>query len=537
MTIAKRLLLLLSSLLGALALVGATAVVEMRSQNSSLKFINVNIIPSLDVIGRVGTNFAVLRGQVLRHIISDNDADMARMEAEIKGMRERLDADLDMYLKELIADDKDRELLLAEKARLADYYPVAEAAVALSRNHQPGPAGEKMLAARPLTDAVAQALKAHWDYNLKLTNDTVGAAEAAAGQGVWIIGITALAAIAIGLFLGFTTYRQIVGSLTEMKATMGEVSANLDFTRRLAINNKDEVADTGRAFNALLEKVQSSLQKMRSSAEQVSASSTQLSSAAQQVSTGSGEQSEASSSMAAAVEELTVSINHVSDRAGEANHLVINAGRVARDGAATIGQTLTDIRHIETAVKQAAEIVSRLDEGSAKVNAVVTVIKEVADQTNLLALNAAIEAARAGEQGRGFAVVADEVRKLAERTAKSTQEIAVTMQAMQGDANDAVKGMLAAVEQVENGVVHAQAAGNAVREIEAGAEQTVMMVGEITEAIREQSTASSIIAQQVERIAQMSEENNAAAQNTANTSTELSEVARTMRAEVALYQV
>lgn len=101
--------------------------------------------------------------------------------------------------------------------------------------------------------------------------------------------------------------------------------------------------------------------------------------------------------MAAAVEELTVSINHVSDRASEANTLVVNAGKMARDGAATIGQTLADIRHIETAVKDAAEIVSRLDEGSTKVNAVVAVIKEVANQTNLLALNAAIEAARAGE--------------------------------------------------------------------------------------------------------------------------------------------
>jgi len=409
--------------------------------------------------------------------------------------------------------------------------------VALSKNHQSAQAGAKILAARPASDAVTQTLKSHWDYNLKLTNEAVNSAEADARQGSWIISITALGAIVVGLLLGFTTYRQVLGSLSDMKTAMSEVSTNLDFTRRLSITNKDEVADTGRAFNALLEKVQSSLQKIRSSAEQVSTSSTQQSTAAQQVSTGSGEQSEAASSMAAAVEELTVSINHVSDRASEANSLVINAGKVARDGAATIGQTLADIRHIETAVKEAAEIVSRLDEGSTKVNAVVAVIKEVADQTNLLALNAAIEAARAGEQGRGFAVVADEVRKLAERTAQSTQEISSTMLAMQTDADNAVKGMFAAVEQVENGVVHAQEAENAVREIESGSEQTVMMVGEITEAIREQSTASSIIAQQVERIAQMSEENNAAARTTATTSSDLSDVAKSMRAEVGLYRV
>ena len=149
--------------------------------------------------------------------------------------------------------------------------------------------------------------------------------------------------------------------------------------------------------------------------------------------------------MAEAIEVLTVSINHVADRANEANLLVIDAGKVAVSGATIIGQTLDDIRHIETAVKQAAEIVNRLDQASGRVNAVVTVIREVADQTNLLALNAAIEAARADEQGRGFAVVADEVRKLAERTAQSTHEIASTITTMQADAGNAVQGMLSAV--------------------------------------------------------------------------------------------
>ncbi len=537
MTIAKRLSLLLAVLLGALFVVGGTALMEMRNQISSVNSINVNIIPSLEVVGRVSTNFALMRGLVLQHIISDNEKEMAKMEDEIKAIRVSIDGDLKMYMKDLVTDDKDRELLVAEQAKLGEFYPLMDAAVALSKNHQPGPAGEKVIAAHSMTDDITDALKAHWDYNLKLTNDAIGSAEAAASRGTWIIGIAVLVAVVVGLGLGFTTYRQVVGSLTDMQTAMGDVAANLDFTRRLTTVNKDEVADTGRAFNTLLEKVQSSLKKMRASAEQVSGSSTLLSTAAQQVATGSGEQSEAASSMAAAVEELTVSINHVSDRASEANTLVINAGNVARGGAATIGQTLADIRRIETAVKDAAKIVSRLDEGSAKVNAVVAVIKEVADQTNLLALNAAIEAARAGEQGRGFAVVADEVRKLAERTAKSTQEIASTMSAMQSDANNAVKGMLNAVEEVENGVVHAQEAETAVREIESGADHTVVIVAEISEAIREQSTASSLIAQQVERIAQMSEENDAAAKNTAATSSELSGVAGSMRAEVELYRV
>jgi len=181
--------------------------------------------------------------------------------------------------------------------------------------------------------------------------------------------------------------------------------------------------------------------------------------------------------------------------------------------------------------------VSRLDASSAKINAVVNVIKEVADQTNLLALNAAIEAARAGEQGRGFAVVADEVRKLAERTAQSTQEITSTMTAMQSDASHAVKGMRTAVEQVNKGVEHTREAEHAVREIESGSTETIGMVSEISEAIREQSSASSIIAQKVERIAQMSEENSAAAGTTSSTAADLNSLAATMRNEVQKYRV
>jgi methyl-accepting chemotaxis protein len=322
-----------------------------------------------------------------------------------------------------------------------------------------------------------------------------------------------------------------------MQSSMRHVSSHLDFSHRVDAEGQDKIAITATAFNRLLDTLQGSLGNMRQNAERVGHASTHLAAASQQVFNGSNEQSDASSSMAAAVEQLTVSINHVSDRAGDANQMVIEAGQIAHDGASTISKTLADIRQIETAIKQAAETVTRLDERSAKVSNVVIVIKEVAEQTNLLALNAAIEAARAGEQGRGFTVVADEVRRLAERTAQSTQEISSTMVEMQNDAHHAVSNMLAAVSQVENSVQHAMDAETAVQEIESGARQTVAIVGEIADAISEQSAASSIIAQQVERIAQMSEENSAAARNTAETSSTLNQVAKEMCTEIERYRV
>ncbi len=537
MTIAKRLLILLLVVLCALIAIGVTGVVEMREQGKSIDVINDNAVPSLASIDQVSMDFGALRAHVSRHIISVDDQDMAIMDGEIKAMRADIDGRLKDYQARLVSSDKDRELILADQARFKDYYVLVDELLSLSRERHSDLAGERLLAMRPTIDAVVAALKTHSEFNRKIASDENIKADERANRGELIIYGASLAAIIIALALGFLTYRQITRSLRSSKEAMEGIAKSLDFTQRAPVNGHDEIADTTRAFNVLLDKIHASLKAMHVNAEQVASAAMQLSSAAQQVSTGSGEQSEASSGMAAAIEEMTVSITHVSDRANEANTLAIDAGKAASNGADIIGKTLGDIRSIEAAVKQAANTVGRLNEGSSRVSAVVAVIREVADQTNLLALNAAIEAARAGEQGRGFAVVADEVRKLAERTALSTQEIAQTMTTMQTDAEHAVSGMLTAVGQVENGVVHAQEAENAMHEIETGAEQTVVMVGEITSAIREQSSASSIIAQQVERIAQMSEENSIAAQNTANNAQELNNVARAMRAEVDLYKV
>ena len=238
--------------------------------------------------------------------------------------------------------------------------------------------------------------------------------------------------------------------------------------------------------------------------------------------------------MAATVEEMTVSVTHVADRAGETNQLAVRSGQVATEGAEVIGHTVEDINGIAQVVRSAAEHIDLLDQDSAKVNTVVAVIREVADQTNLLALNAAIEAARAGEAGRGFAVVADEVRKLAERTASSTQEIASTIGSMQTSAKSAAEGMRAAVDQVESGVARTAQASDSIREISQVSQDTEARVGEISEAIREQSVASTSIAQQVERIAQMTEENSAAAAATADTARHLDELAGAMRDGVSL---
>jgi methyl-accepting chemotaxis protein len=197
---------------------------------------------------------------------------------------------------------------------------------------------------------------------------------------------------------------------------------------------------------------------------------------------------------------------------------------------------VNEIRAIAETVNHSAAAVEALGKQSDKISAIVGTIKEIADQTNLLALNAAIEAARAGESGRGFAVVADEVRKLAERTAKSTQEIADMIGAIQSGTETAVSSMKCGVDRVASGVEQARLAGNAIDQVQQQSREVMVAVGEISVSLSEQASASTEIAQNVERIAQMAEENDAAASGNARTAADLRQLAESLSSEVARFR-
>ncbi|HMX16287.1 MAG TPA: methyl-accepting chemotaxis protein [Rhodocyclaceae bacterium] len=269
-------------------------------------------------------------------------------------------------------------------------------------------------------------------------------------------------------------------------------------------NEVDKMADSlSRAVNAMREMIG----QVDANSDRLLQAAADLESSAEDTLTRIRDQATSASGLAASVEQVSVSISHTADNARDAAEVTGNALAAAETGRTRVNATVGEMERIAAEIQDSAGLIQSLGNRSAQISAIISVIKDIADQTNLLALNAAIEAARAGEQGRGFAVVADEVRKLAERTSVSAQEIAETIANMVRETDAAVGRMQTVSDQMSRGVDMAREAGEAIREIDRTTNEASRYVSDIAAATREQSTASQEMARLVERVAQVAEQN------------------------------
>jgi methyl-accepting chemotaxis protein len=375
------------------------------------------------------------------------------------------------------------------------------------------------------------------DFNEKITAIAAAEAEHNSHNALVLQSIVSAVLIIAVIVLGITTLKTVVVPTEKVRDAVKQIERDNNLKLRVDYKSTDEVGEMVAAFNSMMGKLQQSFQDIQKRVVDVNDAVENFSTAAQQVAASSASQSSSTSAMAAAVEQMTVSINTVSSSAGEAQSLAQHAGETSNEGGKIIDRTSAEMSAIATTVAQASQVIQALGEESEQISAVVQVIKEVADQTNLLALNAAIEAARAGEQGRGFAVVADEVRKLAERTAQSTGDISTMVGKIQVSAKEAVGEMDRVVRQVDAGQALAQDAGARIQTIRDEANRVSQAVTEISNALREQSLASQDIAKHVESIAQMTDENNAAAEDAAAGARQLDQLSQDVGATLAQFKV
>ena len=369
------------------------------------------------------------------------------------------------------------------------------------------------------------------------------------GTGVYIDDINAefrarllfnlgIAGVLIALIagLGFAIARGV------LRQVGGEPADAIGFMARVASGDLTGTLPAA-AKGSMLASMGDMVGAIRKMVVEIGRSSTRLTQGAEQISTASREvalaserQSDATSSMAAAIEEMTVSINHISDSAKDTQENSLASVNLSEDGFGRIQVASHEINEIASAVSDASTRIRKLEERANQISSIAGVIKDIAGQTNLLALNAAIEAARAGEQGRGFAVVADEVRKLAERTSVATVEIEQMIAGIQSDTVQVVGVMNAALPQVAAGVLAAEGAANSLRQIKDGAQTTLSRIREVADSTKEQSLASDSIAQKVEEIATMVEETTAAMKSTAATAEDLERISGELSALVSRFR-
>jgi methyl-accepting chemotaxis protein len=274
-----------------------------------------------------------------------------------------------------------------------------------------------------------------------------------------------------------------------------------DLTVRVESNGReDDINKIFTGFNRSVQAVRELVQQVVHNVEQTSTIAAHISSASGQMAATSEEQSAQVTQIASAVEQMSHSVGENAQHTTQVSSITRQNGANATEGAQVVDAAVKKIEHIAHVVSSASRVVEKLGNSSAEIGEIVQVIEEIADQTNLLALNAAIEAARAGEQGRGFAVVADEVRKLAERTATATKQISQTIKQIQSDTDEAVNGMKRGDSEVQEGLTLAKQAGTALARIVKGSREVESMVQGSANAMQQQSQTAHEIAKNVEHV-------------------------------------
>lgn len=312
----------------------------------------------------------------------------------------------------------------------------------------------------------------------------------------------------------------IVGPLEE-SARIIQILANGDFTQKIESDYSGYYDIIKQSVNGLVDSLNAAMSEVANSASQVALASNEISASTEEMAAGSQEQMHQTKEVAVSIEEITKTIFENTKNASFAADTARDSGKKANEGGYVVENTINGIMKIASVVEKSAQMLEALGKSSDQIGEIIQVIDDIANQTNLLALNAAIEAARAGEQGRGFAVVADEVRKLAERTTKATKEIAQMITKIQKDTGEAVQFMKEGTTEVEKGKEASNKASIVLKEIIEGAQRVSDAAVQVASASEEQAASAEQISKNIEMINNVTQQSGVGIQQIAKSSEEL----------------
>jgi methyl-accepting chemotaxis protein len=359
------------------------------------------------------------------------------------------------------------------------------------------------------------------DLNVKAAKETSDKNTVTATRAGWfMVGAAALGSI-LAFVLGLIISRSIAVPVNTLAGQARQV-ADGDLRVNIDYRSGDEIGQLSEAFRTMTEGLRSTISKVSETSNQVATASSELQSTAEHIATGAEEVAAQSATVATAGEEMSATSGDIAQNCQMAAEGAHRASQTASDGAAIVERTVTVMEQIAAKVQESAKTVESLGARSDQIGNIIGTIEDIADQTNLLALNAAIEAARAGEQGRGFAVVADEVRALAERTTRATKEIGEMIKAIQRETKDAVVAMEQGVRQVETGTEEAAKSGHALRDILEQVNDVAMQVNQIATAAEEQTATTSEISSNMHQITEVVQQTSQGAHESATAAAQLS---------------
>ncbi|HVN48536.1 MAG TPA: methyl-accepting chemotaxis protein [Bacteroidota bacterium] len=518
------------------ASLGLFSIRKLSTVNNGTIDIATNWLPSVKVLSDINYMFARLRVSQFQILLSNTQQEIQKYENDVE---ERLGT-IRKYQKiyePLISSHEESSGYEKYKSDLELY---------VSQGHQLDDLVHSNKRPESISwmrvDMKAQYDKVVADLNVLINLNNKGSEESAKlSADTFVSSRTAIIVVLIismglGLLLALFITRTISQPLNEM-GRQAEVIASGDLTVLVHHQSHDEIGKLAESFRKMVNGLRETLQQVMTLSSAVASASSEISSSTEEMAAGAQEQTSQAGEVASAVEEMTKTIIENSKNAGSAAATARQAKQSAEQGGRVVDQTIRGMKEIAKVVRKSASTVQELGKSSDQIGKIISVIDDIADQTNLLALNAAIEAARAGEQGRGFAVVADEVRKLAERTTKATKEIADMIKKIQSDTKGAVISMDEGTSKVDEGIAFADQAGVALKEIVATSQQLTDMVAQIAVASEQQSSASEQISKNVEAISAVTSETATGNQQIARASEDLNRLTENLQQLVERFRL
>ena len=515
---------------------GFFSVVELEKVNGVSTEMEMNWLPSVRLTSDMNTNTSDFRIAELQHVLSVTPEEMAYWEKNMNEVLVTLAKNQAQY-EPLISSDEERRLYEAFKHAWTAYMAEHEKVLALSKQNKNDEAktllrGESQ---KKFDEASARLLELA-TLNVKGAQDASHRGdEMYASSRIFIWAMVAVAVVLVVFLAAFLA--RLIGSQLKVLVNKVETVAAGNLTVEIQQRTQDEIGDLFGSFGRMVASLRTIIGDVTGSTAQLASAAEEMSAVTEQTSQGVKQQQTETDQIATAMNEMSATVQDVARNAAAAAQAAHQADEQASNGKQVVTQTIEAIDALAGEVEKAGQVIQKLEGDSISIGAVLDVIKGIAEQTNLLALNAAIEAARAGEQGRGFAVVADEVRTLAQRTQQSTQEIRHMIESLQSGAKNAVQVMLGGKRQAQMSVEQAAKAGAALETITRAVATITDMNTQIASAAEEQSAVAEEMNRNIVNISQVANQTAEGAYQTATGSSEVASLAGRLQAAMGQFKI